>query len=94
MISAKIVNGPSKFDLMLALFNRKVVNQEGVIFTVADVSLKLSAVITGVAAEDGSGESWNLTGYVRPAHDPMVPPNNVKMWFRTDTRKGHMDFID
>lgn len=72
-----ITNGPSKFDLMIALFDMereirdlKFVTPEG----------DLYCSILGVSAEDGSGESWCLHG--------MCGANNYEAYFHTRTRRG------
>lgn len=72
-----VVAGPAKFDLMLALFDRKMVNGRKVVFGVtnsspgkqdAAVDLEYDVSVTSVEAENGGGESWNIQGYatIRP----------------------------
>lgn len=101
----KIVNGPSKFDLMASLFIWKPERQT-VTFK-PEHGQDYVAVILSVAAEDGSGESWCITGYLR---DPiykaggkgselrggvkMVQNQQFKGYFSTAHRKGWMSFID
>ncbi len=55
-----IVRGPSKFDLMLALFDSKFPDFRTVVFQLED-GTHFEANITGVQAEDGSANSWNFT---------------------------------
>ncbi len=55
-----IVGGPSKFDLMLALFDSKFPNFRTVIFHL-EGGAQFEGNITGVQAEDGSADSWNFT---------------------------------
>ncbi len=55
-----ISNGPSKFDLMLALFDSKQPNLRRVTFHLSNGN-KLEASISAVQMEDGSGESWLFT---------------------------------
>ncbi|HUQ30167.1 MAG TPA: hypothetical protein VM103_01465 [Candidatus Paceibacterota bacterium] len=85
----QIVNGPSKFDLMLALFEWKP-NRPLVMFKTEGGKL-LEASVTSVEAEDGSGESWNIEGYVgteraRKEHQAT----RFRAYFRTDSRRGVM----
>ncbi|MDP3793910.1 MAG: hypothetical protein Q8R07_04110, partial [Candidatus Uhrbacteria bacterium] len=67
MAQFSIMNGPSKFDLMLALFDRDPEPSDlprTVIFMLLedDGHATRSAMIDGVQVEDGSGESWNIEG--------------------------------
>ncbi|MDP3974828.1 MAG: hypothetical protein Q8P88_00880 [Candidatus Jorgensenbacteria bacterium] len=70
-----IVNGPSKFDLMVALFKK----DEEVRFTLDSLSgseevaqSEVSIMLNGVSVEDGSREHWLISGFYtepeRPAH--------------------------
>ncbi|MGH7175334.1 MAG: hypothetical protein ACREGR_03180 [Minisyncoccia bacterium] len=99
-VRAKIANGPSKFDLMLALFDRKVVNTRHVEFKMeGEGKIAAHVVIFEVRVEDGSGESWLFKGRVRgmePDSHVGVPPvsRGVHGWYRTDTRKGWIELDD
>jgi hypothetical protein len=82
----EIVNGPSKSDLQQALFERKPESrglrptfklENGTVITVH---------VTGVSAEDGSGESWLISGYVSTSFSRLAP--HKTFWYRTDIRKG------
>jgi len=81
-----IVDGPSKFELMLGLFDGNSRNPRSVHFTLLNGSLTndqpLRVVLCGVSREDGSGESWNFTGYSNGS--------NVKGYFSTKSRTGHV----
>mgnify|MGYP001608989581 CR=1 FL=1 len=62
-IRGRIVNGPGKWDLMLAFFERG----KQVDFTVefkdgAGVKTIFRVQVNSIQAEDGSRESWNLAG--------------------------------
>lgn len=64
--SKKIVNGPSKFDLMISLFSgsNASTTRRTVTFVLeasGDES-SVTALIESVEREDGSGESWNFEG--------------------------------
>jgi hypothetical protein len=79
-----IKNGPSKFDLMLALFDHKnrtvhfVLSSPGGLWPDGHT---LEIHITEVGLEDGSGESWCFKGQAANG-------TRYKGWFRTDSRKG------
>lgn len=82
-------NGPSKFDVMLALFDRKNPSPRSVQFSLEDdPSEKVNVVITGISIEDGSGESWLFTGFLKYAE-----ARKIKGWFRTDRRVGHFEYV-
>ncbi len=80
-----IVNGPSKFALMLALFDwephRKVT-------ITGQAGQKFELWITGISAEDGSGESWNIGGTTTVFREGKEESRNFSAYFRTDSRKG------
>ena len=87
-----IKNGPSKYDLMLALFDRSMSNPRLVTFILKSTdksnwwaeNMKLSLHITDVGIEDGSGESWCFRGQSEDGRRHMG-------WFRTDSREGTVD---
>ena len=80
----KIVRGPSKFDLMIALFHVCGNGRHPLAFKVNGRKLEVLVTINGVSREDGSGESWCFQGYSQPN-------KHVKGWFRTDTRRGQIE---
>lgn len=80
-----LINGPSKFDLMLALFDWKPHRKVEV---TGQAGQKFVLWITGVSAEDGSGESWNLSGTVLLHTNGKREVQPFKAYFRTDSRKG------
>ena len=86
MFEAKIIQGPSKFDNMQALFVRKPM-KPNVIFTLGYADEEVKAFIDSVEAEDSSGESWNIEGRVE---------NNKKFtaYYRTDRRAGLYRLFD
>jgi hypothetical protein len=61
-----ITAGPSKYELSCALFLKpRNENAFPVTFTLeGDEKLEISSIL-GVAVEDGSRESWLVTGYVK-----------------------------
>jgi hypothetical protein len=56
-----IVNGPSKFDLMVSLFEGNPESRRTVKFVVED-GREANVAITMIKQEDGSGESWMYEG--------------------------------
>ena len=83
-----IVEGPSKMDLMLALFDNFRGGREVFFHFVAKQS---SAVcITGVKLEDGSRERFLFEGYTPAAKGGLSAP--VNGCYDTKTRKGWIKF--
>jgi hypothetical protein len=84
-------DGPSKFDLMLALFDRKPSqNLRTVQFSLEESSIKtITVVIHSVSIEDGSGECWLFTGL-----EKTQDYRRIKGYFRTDRREGHFEYVD
>ena len=93
-----LVEGPNMFDLMLALFTGK-----RVIFTIEfknGMKALMETQINAIEAEDGSRESWNITGYItavssfsghRPG--PLIPEDSIERrffwaYFQTRRRSG------
>lgn len=60
-IQQQIVDGPSKFDLMVALFKK----DQNVEFSIGSQKFKIriSVILNGVRCEDGSRESWLIEGF-------------------------------
>ena len=97
MVQYQIVNGPSKRDLELALFDGDSQHRRHVVFSFEEhygesgksIALTVRAfILNGVSREDGSGESWLINGYFAGAY----PPIPIKGYFSTKTRKGHLEF--
>ncbi len=76
----RITSGPSKFDLMLSLFDRKPVK-----FTVDKKEIEVR--INRIEAEDSSCESWNLVGYII-CQLTSRPEPHFSAYFSTKTRSG------
>lgn len=79
----EIVHGPSKFDLMIALFHGDGNERQQVAFKVKGRKLEIIITVNEVAREDGSGEGWCFQGYNQPG-------KHVKGWFHTDTCCGRL----
>ncbi len=91
MAHPAILNGPSKWDLMLSLFDSREVNLRVVSFTVesGDKKFQLDVTVSEVVREDGSGESWLLQGYTVPTAGFR---REFKAWYRTDRRVGWIEW--
>lgn len=99
-ISAIIIGGPSKFELMLALFDRKPINTRDVEFKLRGPG-RISAlvVIDSLKSESASGDYWTYSGSVRrmlPHQKDGVPPPPLEVvgTYSTDTRTGSIRTID
>lgn len=77
-----IVDGPSKYELMLGLFDSATTRPRPVEFRLSR-RVALEAHIQSVSREDGSGESWNLEGWV-------VSGEVFDAYFNTKRRTGHI----
>ncbi len=85
-----IVSGPSKMELMLALFDSSNQRERPVEFTTQDrggESYAYDVRITQVGKEDGSGESWLFEGYTQSGRP-------VGGYFSTTRRRGHMHIFE
>lgn len=97
--SHRVTSGPSKLDLMLALFDkvegvRRIVRFQYLKVDPPPTSMELQSfclcdlVVNSVAAEDGSCESWIIKGGIvddRSRH--WIP---VDLYYRTDNRTGRI----
>ncbi len=88
--SFSIVNGPSKFDFMVSLFEGNHRPRRTVNFRLAGFTEEVPVAITAVQQEDGSGESWNWEGNL---HLSTAKSYQVKGYFGTKGRCGHFHFI-
>ena len=82
-----IVDGPSKFDIMISLFDSNRRHRRTVPFSLRSLRLKLDVAITSVQQEDDSGESWNIEGWVT---DGLTA--NVKGYYNSRRREGNFRF--
>lgn len=81
MSGVSITNGQSKFDLMQALLVRKPV-RPSFNFTLEDNKTIVCCMVDSVESEDGSGESYNIEGWVASRR------KKFKAYYRTDDRTG------
>ncbi|MDO8529961.1 MAG: hypothetical protein Q7S10_00930 [bacterium] len=88
-----IIDGPSKFDLMVGLFHGDSHHRHTVDFSIKPPPsvpgsiLKITkrgvrVFINSVEREDGSGEKWNLM--------VTIDGKYVKAYYDTKSRTGHM----
>ena len=75
-----IKGGPSKWDLMLALFDGNTGGPRYLDFHLESGKLSGAVVVSSVEREDGSGESWNITG--------RTGSIRVVIYYNTHTRRG------
>lgn len=85
-----LTGGPSKYDLMLALFDGRGNEQRLVTFSLQHIG-EIEVRIMGVDREDGSAESWVFKGYAESFAQPG--PNKVEGYFHTQRRHGHVRFV-
>jgi hypothetical protein len=80
-----VIDGPSKFDLMVSLFvgSNAAGSQSEVYFTLED-GFRVPVRINGIEREDGSGESWCITGYFGQVR--------ASGYFSTSRRHGYIEF--
>ena len=90
MTRFNIVDGPSKLDLMLSLFDGDSGLRRKVTFLL-ERSLSrnhLHPVINKVGREDGSGENWMFEGYCRKVNGQ---DDLIRGFFSTRTRTGWVE---
>jgi len=85
MARHNIIDGPSKFDLMVSLFVGDSVHRHDVKFSFQEDS-EASIVINDVKRESGNGETWFIIGYCEH--------KKVKGYYSTQTRKGWLEIED
>jgi hypothetical protein len=84
-----IIGGPSKFDLATRIFDGDNREQRPVTFTLREEgnTWEERIKLNSAQREDGSGESWNLTGY------NVANSCQVEIYYNLRHRQGHMIFI-
>ena len=120
MATDQIMNGPSKWDLMLSLFHGNANRRESVSFVIGHQSSglyvpigeciekgRVTVQIDSLQREDGSGETWNFTGYeivtewkthFSQAYGPGPTTGGPRLgrpakgFFSTRTRTGTIEF--
>lgn len=92
-----ILQGPCKFDLMVALFHGSTHahSQPLVDFTIETEKSGrhlISAVIIRVGRIDGSGENWTIKGLVQMIRNQTCRRFELNGDYRTDRRSGWLTF--
>ena len=85
----KILAGPGKHDLQLALFEGKEAHFR-VEFHGRKQTIRVN--IVAVEAEDGSRESWNIQGHIRLS-EPLSR-KRFNAYFQTRQRTGFLEITD
>ncbi len=86
----EIVDGPGKFDLMVALFDGKVVR-----FTLKDKNTKALKII-GVELEDGSNQRWLIKGYIYKGYHMSEGDKTSRFsgYYDSYSRKGWLEIVE
>ena len=81
----QIMDGPSKFDLMLSLFKKG----EKISFSTIVVGKKITFLcfIIGIKAEDGTREKWIVEGHTFDTNKQIIDAK-VKLYFDSKYRTG------
>ena len=88
-LSFDAVGGPSKFDLMLSLFDGNKEPRRTVEFKLEGAREAIVVAITAVQQENGSGESWNFEGQLVNYRCGF----NVRGYYSSNSRKGYITFV-
>lgn len=89
MLSFNAIGGPSKFDLMLSLFDGNKNPRRTVEFKLEGAREPIVVAITMVQQEDGSGESWNFQGHLTNYRRGF----DVHGYYSSNSRKGYITFV-
>lgn len=82
----KIQGGPGKWEIMLSLFDG-----QSVVFHLAGTSvIEMSVKLSRVEREDGSGESWNLGGWMTEVGDYR----HFNAYYSTRSRHGDLTVLE
>lgn len=90
VVAVEILDGPSKFDLMVALFEGKRVE-----FKIAGQG-RVMCQLNGVAVEDGSRQSWLIQGQlfykmILNTYSSVSSNQHFSGHYETRCRKGNID---
>jgi hypothetical protein len=84
-----IIGGPSKFDLMIAFFDKNGKHRRPVRFKIKGPDfpgeIEVPVVINALTWEDGSGNNWLFEGY---SSDGPFQGLNVVGFFNLNRREG------
>lgn len=85
MANLIITHGPSKWDLMLGLFDGDSQHRRTIEFSINDTGPSVKMKLMSLMREDGSGELWIFTGYAFGETSP------VKGFYSTRDRTGFIE---
>jgi hypothetical protein len=88
-LSFNTIGGPSKFDLMLSLFDGNKDLRRTVEFRLEGAREPIVVAVTSVQQEDGSGERWNFEGRLTNYRRGF----SVRGYYSSNSRKGYITFI-
>lgn len=88
-LSFTVVGGPSKFDLMLSLFDGNKEPRRTVEFQLDGARGPIVVAITTVQQEDGSGESWCIKGWITNYRRSF----DIEGYYSSKGRAGRIAFI-
>lgn len=88
-LSFNVTGGPSKFDLMLSLFDGNKEPRRTVEFQLEGARAPIVVAVTMVQQEDGSGESWNFEGHMTNYRRSF----RVGGYYSSNSRKGYITFV-
>lgn len=95
---ANIVNGPSKFDLMIALFVREPFRP--VVRFTSEIGTVWIAYVGSCQSETPDGEYWVVKGWTSressidtDGSTRIIRGKQYEIYFCTKTRKGHLIFL-
>jgi len=89
ILQIDIVQGPSKFDIMMSCFTWKPVHPA--VDFMDPRGTYYSVLITAVEAKDGSGERWLFKG--REVIGGKVIPTPLEGFIDTRTRTGYLKIV-
>jgi len=95
--SLNIVGGPSKWDLMLAVFDRDHEPGREVMLLIEDWTgenrtVNVHVIIPSIKQEQGSCEAWKFEGTVVDGPDEVLK-HRVKGCYDTKARKGKLELL-
>jgi len=104
----EILNGPSKFDVMMSLFSGRGRERQYVTFELSDNGkttaltlmkhkFMLQVCITALTQTVGDGDGWRFEAYITLSRDNFHAPKgarNVKGSYSTTTRTGLLEYTD
>jgi hypothetical protein len=95
-----ITDGPSKWDLMVSLFEGNKTPRTRVRFTVENypspggllITAEIDVGIVAIQQEDGSGESWNFQGCTNHTYTNKQV-GVIRGYYSTRCRRGSYEFM-